>query len=293
MIDIKTHNQLLADAKFRQAFEVLPKGKKFRDLSTIIVLPTRGVSQDKKEIVCKCGRKHEYVETNANGLSPIFVEAFKRLVKPMNVPIIEMMVSGMEVGEAYSRTIETILANPVLAKYKYILTVEDDNIIPHMPGTQGPLMMLYEDMEKGYDAVGGLYWTKGEPSMPLLYGTPKEKREKPAGMFKVRFPAKRQDPKRWGKVNKDGKDWHDGEIVECNGMGMGFTLFKLDLFKDPKLAKPWFETIQDHGTKDKPGIRQYTQDLNFFEKFRERGYKCAVDTRIKVGHLDIRSGIIY
>lgn len=295
MIETKTVDQLLSQAKFRQSFQDVPKGGVFRDLSTIIILPTRGTQEEKKELVCKkCKHKNEYTAYNINGMHPIFVEAWKRLIKPMNVPVLEMVIQGMEVGAAYSSAIQNILANPALNKFKYILTVEDDNIIPFMPNTQGPLMMLYEDMEKyKLDAVGGLYWTKGNPSMPLLYGDPKETRDAAPGMFKVRFPAKTQKKGRSGKLNKDGSDWTDGEVVECNGMGMGFTLFKLDLFRDERIEKPWFETIQDHGTDKKPGVRLYTQDLNFFEKFRNLKYRCAVDTRIKIGHLDIKTGQIY
>lgn len=295
MIKTKTVNELLSQAKFRQSFNELPKGKTFQDLSTIIILPTRGVVEEKKTHICsKCKTKHDYVSTTVNGMSPIFVEAWKRLVKPMNVPVLEMIVQGMEVGAAYSTAIDQILANPALNKFKYILTVEDDNIIPFIPNSQGPLMYLYEDIEKyNLDVVGGLYWTKGNPSMPLLYGNPKEKREKSAGMFKVRFPGKKQKKGRSGKFNNDGSDWTDGEIVECNGSGMGFTLFKMDIFRDPRLKKPFFETISDHGTTEKPGIRQYTQDLQGMERIRELGYKIAIDTRIKIGHLDIKSGIIY
>lgn len=294
-ITTKTIDQLLKQARFRQSFEVSPTGKTFRDLSTIIIIPTRGVQEEKKTHICsKCKTKSEYISTTVNGMSPIFVEAWKRLIKPMNVPVLEMVVQGMEVGVAYSTAIENILANPALNKFKYILTVEDDNIIPFMPNTQGPLMMLYDDIEKfKLDVVGGLYWTKGNPSMPLLYGDPRKKREAPEGMFKVRFPAKKQKPKRYGKLNDDGSDWTDGEIVLCNGSGMGFTLFKMDIFKDSRLKKPFFETISDHGTNEKPGIRQYTQDLQGMERIRELGYKIAIDTRVKIGHLDVKSGIIY
>ena len=59
---------------------------------------------------------------------------------------------------------------------------------------------------------------------------------------------------------------------------------------DKRIKKPWFQTINDHSKK---GPRLYTQDLSFFEKFRTVGYKCAVDTRVRVGHLDFRSGQIY
>lgn len=274
MIKAQTIDQLLDQARFRQSFEVLPKGDTFKDLSTIIICPIPGPKTEKKHLNCKkCKTLNEYDSWSFQGLHPIFVEAYKRLIKPMNVPVIEMMPSGFEVGDAYNRSIDMILETPALRDFKYILTLEYDNIIPFIPDTQGPLMMLYETMEKGkFDAVGGLYWTKGTPSMPLIYGDPKEGRKTPAGMFKVRH------------------DWKPGDIVECNGMGMGWTLFKLDLFRDKRLKKPWFQTINDHSKK---GPRLYTQDLFFFEKFRKLGYRCAVDTRIKLGHLDFRSGVIY
>ncbi len=269
----KTVDQLLKEAQFRDSFKALPQGNTFKDLSTIIIIPIPGPKTDSKFLNCKkCKTKNEYESWSFSGLHPMFVEAYKRLVKPMNVPVIEMMPSGYEVGEAYNNAIQLILENPELSKFKYILTIEYDNIIPFIPNTQGPMMMLYEGIEKGFDVVGGLYWTKGNPSMPLIYGDPRERRDKAAGMFKVIHNFK------------------DGELVECNGMGMGFTLFKLDLFRDKQLKKPWFKTVTEHNDK---GPALYTQDLYFFEKFRNLGYRCAVDTRVKVGHLDFRSGRVY
>jgi len=272
-IPVKTVDKLLEQAKFRESFRVLPQGKTFKDLSTVIIIPIPGPKTEKKHLNCKkCKTLNEYEAWSFSGLHPIFVEAYKRLVRPMNVPVIEMMPSGYEVGDAYNRTIEMVLSNDSLKNFKYILTIEYDNIIPFIPNTQGPMIMLYETMEKGFDAVGGLYWTKGTPSMPLIYGDPKEGRKAPAGMFKVRM------------------DWKPGDIVECNGMGMGFTLFKTELFRDKRIKKPWFETVNAHKEQ---GPALYTQDLSFFEKFRELGYRCAVDTRVKLGHLDFKSGVIY
>jgi len=117
---------------------------------------------------------------------------------------------GMEVGQAYNTLIEGILANPELSKYKYILTIEEDN----MPSVDG-LLKLYESMDK-YDVVQGLYWTKGEGGQPMIYGDPKV-------MPKNFIP---QMPR-------------IGEVMQCNGLGMGFNLFKLDMFKDPDIPKPW------------------------------------------------------
>lgn len=280
MITAKTVKQLMKEARFRESFRVLPKGKTYRDLSTVIVIPTPGMTEEKAFLNCsKCKHKNEYTATRISGLDPRVVESWKRIVKPMNVPVLEMIVNGMEVGDAYNAAVENILSNPGTKNFKYLLTLEHDNLppgpSPEIP--QGALMALYDGIQKGYDVVGGLYWTKGQPSAPLLYGDPKQNSKHKSGMFKVRH------------------DFKDGALVECNGMGMGFTLFKLDIFRDKRLKKPWFKTAQGLDTKfdGETGIVGYTQDLWFFEQIRALGYRVAVDTRVKVGHMDLRTGQIY
>lgn len=266
-----TVNDLIKQAQQRREFEVLA-GDTYKDLSTIIIIPTPWKTEKKTFLNCiKCKHKNEYVHTSLSGLNPAFISSFKNLIKPMNVPCLEMYVPGREVGDAYSSAINMILENPALAKFKYILTIEHDNLIPFMPNTMGPLITLYEHMDK-YDVIGGLYRLKGEPPIPLIYGDPKQKREAISGMFKVRY------------------DWKLGDVVECNGMGMGFTLFKMDIFKDKRLEKPFFKTVTEH-TASGPAL--YTQDLNFFEKIRKLKYRCAVDTRVVLAHMDLASGAIY
>src|SRR5439155_14163954 len=73
-----------------------------------------------------------------------------------------------EVGVAYQKLFDMILGHPELSKWKYILTVEEDNLPPQMG-----LLKLYESIEQGYDVVGGLYWVKGETGQPMIYGDPK------------------------------------------------------------------------------------------------------------------------
>lgn len=157
--------------------------------------------------------------------------------------------------------IEQVLSHPELSTWKFILTMEEDNLPP-----PDGLLKLYENIDN-YDVIGGLYWTKGEGGQPMIYGDGKD------GDLHFRP----QPP------NKD--------IQECNGLGMGFTLFKLAIFKDPKIEKPWFRTCQDYDPVN--GIRLYTQDLYFFEKIRKLGYKVACDTRVKVGHLDPQSEVVW
>ena len=60
---------------------------------------------------------------------------------------------------------------------------------------------------------------------------------------------------------------------------MGFTLFKIDIFRNPELPKPFFKTVNNE-------TEVMTQDLYFCKNIHKLGYKVACDTSIKVGHID-------
>lgn len=218
----------------------LEKGKTYQDLSTIIICPTRG------QVPAKV------------------VQSWMNLMRPMNQKVIgPMFAIGLEVGAAYNNMIGQILANPELSKWKYILTIEEDN----MPPPDG-LLRLYENIDK-YDVVGGLYWTKGEEGQPMIYGDPK--------VMPKNFIPQIPQP---------------DALQEANGLGMGFNLWKLKMFKDKRLEfGEWFKTEQSYN----PGVgsKAYTQDLYFFEKAGALGYKFACDTRVKVGHYDINTDTVW
>jgi hypothetical protein len=180
------------------------------------------------------------------------------LMSPMNQKFIRTFAIGMEVGAAYTQTIEGILQHPDLSKWKYILTLEEDNAPP-----PDGLLKLYENMDK-YDVIGGLYWTKGVDGKPMCYGK--------HDVFPVNFAPFMPET---------------DTVVRCNGLGMGFTLFKLDIFKNKKLPKPFFETVQKYIPGQ--GATSYTQDLKFFENAGKLGYKFACDSRVKVGHYDFEN----
>lgn len=234
MPEVGVHNKDLDTSVAR-----LEKSKSYKDLSTIIICPTRG------QIPARV------------------VQSWMSLMRPMNQKVIgPIFAIGMEVGQAYNTLIEQILKTPGLCDYKYILTIEEDN----MPPADG-LLKLYEHMDK-YDVVQGLYWTKGEGGQPMIYGDPNV-------MPKNFIP---QPP----KVD---------QIQQCNGLGMGFNLFKLDMFKDPDIPKPWFKTIQE--VIPGQGARSYTQDLYFYENAAKAGYVFACDNRVKVGHYDYVNDIVW
>ena len=176
------------------------------------------------------------------------------LAFPPNNQVIRILAQGMEVGEAYSAAIEQIIAHPELSKWEYILSLEHDNTPP-----PDGLLKLLEDMEAHpeYACIGGLYFTKGEGGVAQIWGDPKD----PIMNFRPQLP----DPK--------------GGLVECCGTGMGFNLWRLRMFRDPQLRKPWFKT-----EKSKDGVA--TQDLYAWQDFRKNGYRCAIDCSVKVGHYD-------
>lgn len=214
-----------------QTRDRLERGKTYKDLSTICVIPAIG------------------------NIPPRIVQSWMGLFSPMNQKFIRIFITGMEVGDAYNHAVECILGNPDLSKWKYMLTLETDNAPP-----PDGLIKLLEDIENGpWHAVGGLYFTKGESGAPMCYGSP-------ASMPKNFIPFLPPP----------------NSVTECNGLGMGFTLFRIEDFK--KMPKPWFKTVQEY----EPGVgaRAFTQDLWHFNEGFKCGFRNACSSRVLVGHLD-------
>jgi hypothetical protein len=205
----------------------------YKNLSTAWVTPTRGT----------CGTRVAFSWANVMGAP--------------NSPLCRWCVEGFEVGKAYNEAIAGILSSPIFSKFQYLLTVEEDNTPP-----PDGLLKLYKGIQK-FDAVGGLYWIKGEGGVPMIWGDPKE-----PNTYVPQTPI-------------------PDTLQECNGLGMGFTLFRLDMFRNPGFEfGQWFKTVAEPGSV-------MTQDLFFFQKAQKLGYKFAVDTSCKVGHYDQAEGTIW
>ena len=238
-IVIENLNLGIHNADLQASIERLNKGKTYQDLSTVIVCPTRGMIADR------------------------VVQSWIGMIRPMNQKVIgPIFIRGYEVGHAYNMAVQMILDNPELSKWKYMLTIEEDNLPP-----PDGLIKLYEHMDT-FDVVGGLYWTKGEGGQPMIYGDPT--------VTPTNFIP--QAPKH--------------ECVQpANGLGMGFNLWKMSIFKDGRLPKPWFKTVEEYVPGG--GTRVYTQDLYFFENAGKLGYKFACDTRVRVGHFDPSTDVVW
>jgi hypothetical protein len=182
------------------------------------------------------------------------------LIFPPNQAVYRMLALGLEVGDAYTQAIEAILSHPDLSTWEYILTLEHDNI----PPPDGVVKLIAQmEAHPELSCIGGLYWTKGEGGVPQIWGDPKD----PVLNFRPQPPV-------------------SGELVECCGTGMGFNLWRVSMFKDAKLRRPWFKTLAG---ADGVG----TQDLFFWGDARKHGYRCAVDCSVLVGHYDHNSGMTW
>ncbi|WP_333674853.1 hypothetical protein [Glutamicibacter sp.] len=220
-------------------------GSSYQDCSCVFLTPTRGMIDSE------------------------VVDSWQYIMSIPNQERYWVFVKGEEVGLAYERGIESIFSTPTTAKCKYLLTLEDDNIPP--PNCLSLLMQTI--VKYSLDAVGGLYWVKGEAGFPLVMGNARLYAEKGILNYAI------QDPVELAQL---------GNIWEVNAVPMGCTLFRLDLFKE--LKKPWFQTT---AMLDIPnGIRwQMTHDVFFCHNAKLQGKRFAIDSRVKVAHLDTKTGV--
>ena len=227
-------------------------GHHARDLNGSRARLMRGGSWKKQRIIV--------IVPAADAIPAKVALALWNLAFPPNNGVVRILALGMEVGDAYSTAIEQIIAHPELSQWEYLLTIEHDNL----PPCDG-VVKLIERLESHHElsAVSGLYFTKGEGGVPQIWGDPRDA----VPNFRPQLPVA-------------------GELVECCGLGMGFALWRLSMFKDDRLRKPWFKTLAG-----REGVG--TQDLYAWSDFRKYGYRCAVDCAVAVGHIDPSTDIVW
>ena len=72
-------------------------------------------------------------------------------------------------------------------------------------------------------------------------------------------------------------EWLDKQLVEVDATGFGSVMIDMTVFE--KIKRPWFRfNLYDY--KDPVG-----EDVGFYMKAREAGFKVFVDCSIKIGHL--------
>lgn len=236
------------------------------------------------------------------------------------VTVLKLKVKNRSVGQAKQMLAETAVASGC----QWVLFVDDDVLVPG-----DALMKMIKrwrmDPEK-YAIQNGVYWSKSEPPMPLIF----------KGSFEGSF-----------------FDWHVGDLIEADSAGAGCTFIATDVFKN--MPKPWFSTNYIYNDQREPmDVHQWelehkltsllripnkteeqeeatkeltkqvadhaklmqemfeakgldpnqmynveaagstTEDLYFYKKAKEYlNRSCWVDTSIQCGHQDKKTGRIF
>ena len=240
------------------------------------------------------------IPTAGNMIHWDVVDAWEMVDMPMNQARTgRIRAKNMEVGEAYNYLFKLCLEEEETAKVyahaeyvsliqstRFVWTTEHDNIQPTNAIT-GLMSAIYtcpdcgEEIEDedawtcpnghhGYDAVSGLYFTKGVPPCPMAYGDPKNGPDD----FRPRAVKDAVKEKR---------------TIEVNGIAMGGAIWRKDLFR--KVSYPWFQTIDKDNMN---GTGGGTQDLVFCRKAKEEaGARFGVNCAVKIGHIQLRTGTTF
>lgn len=195
-----------------------------------------------------------------------------------------ILMEGAEVGEAYNKLVGLSMNKKILrqaygnhhgdvfANAPFVLTVEEDNVLPpdaaprlleaifkcpDCGGEVGGKGWKCSRGHRGYDAVSGLYFVKTDPPVPMAFGTPKK------GARNFDFKPRSVQ----AAIKK-------GETIEVNGIAMGCALWRKDVFR--RVSRPWFKTTESN-----------TQDLFFCAKAKkEIRARFGVHCGLRVGHYD-------
>ena len=176
----------------------------------------------------------------------------KRLAEPMFSQCAYYSPDGMEVGDARNEIVRNALADGA----DYIFFIDYDVVPP--PNALVRLRSL------DVDIAAGVYHLKQIPSHPLIFveGWP--------GAF---------------------EDYDIGDLVKVDGVGMGCTLIKTDVFR--KIEEPWFKTVAGHTDDMRDVLPTMTEDIYFCRKAKDAGYEVIVDTGIQCAHVDSGGGFLF
>lgn len=129
----------------------------------------------------------------------------------------------------------------------YLMFIDNDMTFP----PSGIVRLLDHDK----DIVGVHYNARGVPGKPIV------------------STVKMAD----AQGNLIGSDSMPSQLFKCYGVGTGFTLIKMDVFK--KLEKPYFIAWEEENGE------HHTEDIDFCRKAAQAGFDVWCSPTIKVGHI--------
>lgn len=196
---------------------------------------------------------------------------------PMNRIVRQFYIVGKEVGHARNEIVAKALAveqDDPSVKCTRLLFVDDD-LLFHPDA-------LLKLLQHNRPIVSGLYYTKTSVPTPLVLH---------------------------GEYGGTARSWKPGEVIECDGHGMGLCLIDTEVFRrmrdemdlgvDPFGNPNWFETIKDSMVlRPDNGVSKNfnaTEDWTFLQRARQLGYQPCVDTSPQTFafHLDTKTMTAY
>ena len=112
------------------------------------------------------------------------------------------------------------------------------------------MLRLGEDLDKGYDMVGGIYFRREIPTSPLVYRV---------------IDGKTGEAKVWTDYPRDS-------LFECAGFGFGAVMMTTELLR----------RVGDYAFTP---FNHLSEDLSFCARAQQAGARIACDSRVKVGHV--------
>lgn len=189
-------------------------------------------------------------------VSTYFAQTMAGQMYPLVSSKIDKYVLGKPIADARNEIVQFALDQGA----NYIFWLDDDVIAP-----ADSFLKLYRHQK---DIVNGVYWSKSNPPMPLLFRNHLE------GPY-------------W--------NWHVGDFIEIDAAGNGLTLVNTDVYRkiEKEIGLPWY-SVEYGSFKDVKGTPfNNTEDLYFYWKARKAGYKIWADTSVQAFHYDKTNNVHY
>jgi len=189
-------------------------------------------------------------------VSHFFAQARGSQQFPLVSSSADYYVKGKPIAEARNEIVQYALDNNVT----YIYWLDDDVIAP-----PDAFLKLWRHQK---DIINGVYWSKSNPPMPLLFR---------------------------GHLSMPYLNWHMGDLIEIDAAGNGLTLVRTEVYRkiEKELGAPWYST--EYGSF--PGVKisplNNTEDLYFYYKARKVGYKVWADTSVQAMHYEKSQDVMY
>lgn len=170
----------------------------------------------------------------------------------------ELIVVEDDSGWAHNRT--KVVEKAKERGYEWLFFVDDDVFVPDD--------VLQRMLSHGKDIVTGIYWTKSENSVPVIF-------EKMGAGPMFKFPI--------------------DKLFEVEGSGLGCALINMKVFDDfdkariPYFKENWVMTL-DNGNNIKCPIGE---DHYFYYHAKKLGYSVWADSGVLCDHYDVNTKIFY